>query len=456
MDSSCSSDDDSSPSPPQSSPCPTFLDLPPEMIGRIATYVDIFNGDLHNFVAVCGPPLSPIIKHAYMKDNANFLHYVGSADGRTARWRRDNFNSVLARDKLLQWMEVNDGWREAHKPPPPPSSSSSMAGRSTSTAPPLPPIPSVQSEIILRPIESDADEATLEQEIINGAGHLTFEALPPNLFLGANGEILEENYPFDVVIGVDGVDVTKLSFEDTKALILKRGPKTKTLRCLHSVYWCFFLNPAIATDLGLIDVLRNIVEQVGVDVNNNRCRGIQFENGMPLLVRALVHPDVRLFEYLLSLGGIDLNPEIHSSIHIPIFNGMFITLNRSKPLMHVLTKDIIIDALGEADLDVTRVKQLLDKRDNLTNVEDRHGNTPLWHIVHQTFNGNDSYSRNDLFLAKTFLDAGAATDRIELEELTNRRGYRGKMAALIEAKDRAARDNVIASLRPLKRKRGGA
>ena len=250
---------------------------------------------------------------------------------------------------------------------------------------------------------------------------------------------------------MDGVDVSKMDFEETKDLILQRSSKPKTLRVLHSVYWCFFLNPAIALDLGLLDVLRNIVEHTNIDVNTSRSRGINFDNGMPLLVRALVHPDARLFEYLLTIDGLDLNPTVDSSLYIPIFSGMYITLNRSKPMLHALTKDIITDALNDTDLDVMRIKQLLDKGSDVMNAEDRHGNTPLWHIVHT--DSDESFSRNDLMLAKCFLDSGASTNGIDLTELPNRRGYRGKMASLIEAEDRAARDKVIASLRPLKRKR---
>mmetsp|Transcript_33392 Transcript_33392/g.73242 ORF Transcript_33392/g.73242 Transcript_33392/m.73242 type:complete len:428 (+) Transcript_33392:283-1566(+) len=414
----------------------SLLDLPPEVIARVSKFVDVFDNELHSFVSVCRPALARIIKKSYLRDSCHYLQFVGSADGHSARWRYPDFDPELARDKLLQWMAVNDGWREAHLP--------SSGGAA---------IPSVQADIVLQPVDSDGKEAMLDAELINGANHASFESFPPDLFRNVDGSFLEENYPFDVVIGVDGVDVSKMDFEQTKELILQRTSKPKTLRVLHSVYWCFFLNPAIALDLGLVDVFRNIVERTNIDINTSRCRGIQFDGGMPLLVRALVHPDARLFEYLLTIDGLNLNPTIDSSIHIPIFSGMYITLNSSKPMLHALTKDIITDALYDADLDVMRIKQLLDKGSDvlLTNAEDRHGNTPLWHIVHT--DSDESFSRNDLLLAKCFLDSGASTDGIDLTELPNRRGYRGKMASLIEAKDRAARDKVIASLRPLKRKR---
>lgn len=210
---------------------------------------------------------------------------------------------------------------------------------------------------------------------------------------------------------------------------------------------------AIATDLGLLDVLQNCIEQIGVDLNFVGRRGLRFNNsGMHLLTRALVHPDRRLFEYLLDQKDIKLNPEVTDHMYIPVFNNFFITLNRSKPLLHSLTSDVILDALDDSDseLDVLRIKQLLDRAEVDVNEEDRHGRTPLWHIV----NSGNHFTRNDLMVVKTFLDAGAETESIDLTELPDRRGYRGKLCKLIEAESRSARDEIIASLRPLKRKRG--
>lgn len=209
---------------------------------------------------------------------------------------------------------------------------------------------------------------------------------------------------------------------------------------------------AIATDLGLFDVLRNCVEEIGVDVNFVGRRGLRFNNsGVHLLTRALVHPDRRLFEYLLDQKNIELNPEVTDHVYIPVFNNFFITLDRSKPLLHSLTSDVILDALetSESELDVLRIKQLLDRAEIDVNEEDRHGRTPLWHIV----NSDNNFTRNDLLVVKTFLDAGAETESIDLTELPDRRGYRGKLCKLIEAGSRSARDDIIASLRPLKRKR---
>ena len=119
--------------------------------------------------------------------------------------------------------------------------------------------------------------------------------------------------------------------------------------------------------------------------------------------------------------------------------------------MHSLTSDVILDALDTSgsQLDAIRIKHLLDRPEVDVNEEDRHGHTPLWHIV----NSGNKFTRNDLLIVKTFLDAGAETESIDLSELPDRRGYRGTLCKLIDAGSRSARDDIIASLRPLKRKR---
>lgn len=164
--------DSSEPDPSSSPGLRSFLDLPPEIIAKVTKFVDIFNNELNNFLTVCRPTLARFIKKSYLKNNAHYLHYIGSADGRTARWREDDFDPTVARDKLRQWMEVNDGWACAHRP---------------SDA-----IPSVQAEILLQPVDSDAKEAMLDEELVNGANHATFEHLPPALFRDSNGGFLHE------------------------------------------------------------------------------------------------------------------------------------------------------------------------------------------------------------------------------------------------------------------------
>jgi len=209
----------------------TLASLPFEILGRIATYLDIFHhrherGDVSSLLAVVGRHAAPHIRRTYMTNSVHYLHFCGSRDGVTARWRGDDFDARRARDNLLQWMDVNGGWRDAHRP--------YLAQR---------PMPNLHADIVLGPLATDADADRLESELLDASDHLTFESMPKELLRGADGvEVLAEDYPFDVVIGIDGVDCTSMSYDEVKALITKRTGKEKKIRCLHSVFWCFFLS----------------------------------------------------------------------------------------------------------------------------------------------------------------------------------------------------------------------
>ena len=215
--------------------------LPSEIVGRVATFLDIFHhaassannrGDVSSFLSVVGKHAAPHIQRAYMTNSVHYLHFCGSRDGITARWRNDDFNAAHTRDNLQLWMTINDGWRDAHKP--------YMAQR---------PIPNLHADIVLKPIVTDADADRLESELLDASDHLTFESMPKTLFRGASSssadgieQILPEDFPYDVVIGIDGVDCTGMPYDEVKKLIMKRSDKEKKIRCLHSVFWCFFLS----------------------------------------------------------------------------------------------------------------------------------------------------------------------------------------------------------------------
>ena len=227
---------------PSSAGSAVLTSLPFEILGRIATYLDIFHhaatsannrGDVSSFLSVVGRHAGPHIQRAYLTNSVHYLHFCGSRDGVTARWRSNDgddghpFDAARTRDNLLRWMDINDGWRDAHRP--------YMAHR---------PIPTLHADIVLQPIVTDEDAGRLESELLDASDHLTFESMPMTLFRGGpdGKQILAEDFPYDVVIGIDGVDCTSMSFDKVKELIMKRTGKEKKIRCLHSVFWCFFLS----------------------------------------------------------------------------------------------------------------------------------------------------------------------------------------------------------------------
>mmetsp|Transcript_2903 Transcript_2903/g.6691 ORF Transcript_2903/g.6691 Transcript_2903/m.6691 type:complete len:226 (+) Transcript_2903:189-866(+) len=143
--------------------------LPPEILGRIGTYLDIFHhaagsrngrGDVSTFLSISRlfRNAAPHIQRAYLTNSVHYLHFCGSKDGVTTRWRHDQFDALHTRGNLLLWMDINDRWQDAHKP--------YIAER---------PLPSLQADIILSPIVTDADADRLESELLDASDHLTFD-----------------------------------------------------------------------------------------------------------------------------------------------------------------------------------------------------------------------------------------------------------------------------------------
>ena len=89
---------------------------------------------------------------------------------------------------------------------------------------------------------------------------------------------------------------------------------------MHSEFAYFFLNPALAVDLGMFELFRFQVEDLMLDVNCQDYIGLfftrpmyeegDFAEGQPLLSHALLNPDKRFFECLLLVANFEANPII--------------------------------------------------------------------------------------------------------------------------------------------------
>mmetsp|Transcript_788 Transcript_788/g.1832 ORF Transcript_788/g.1832 Transcript_788/m.1832 type:complete len:227 (+) Transcript_788:170-850(+) len=202
------------------------------------------------------------------------------------------------------------------------------------------------------------------------------------------------------------------------------------------------LNPALAIDLGLSEVLRYLVEDVEIDVNLRCCQGVLFKRRMPLITHALIHPDPFAFRYLLSVHNINVTCLLWESSPQDDF---------ATTLLHALKDERVKDAIEDFPLDATRIETLLNSDEGDVDVFDIFGRTPLKRLVEWGAVSLDKpvylpYDKSDLLLAKAFLDAGASARNVRLSFLSNGEGYDAKMLALLEAKDREERDEIIASL----------
>ena len=106
---------------------------------------------------------------------------------------------------------------------------------------------------------------------------------------------------------------TRESSEGVTSTVVVRENGVLRAKCLARA---IFHNPAVAIQFGLDDVLRHLVETVGIDINackwNNYARDTRFH----LLVQAILHEESACLEYLLSTEKIDMNtPVVHEHTH---------------------------------------------------------------------------------------------------------------------------------------------
>ena len=103
---------------------------------------------------------------------------------------------------------------------------------------------------------------------------------------------------------------TRESSEGVTSTVVVRENGVLRAKCLASA---IFHNPAVAIQFGLVDVLRHLVETVGIDINaykwNNYARDTLFH----LLIQATLHTESACLEYLLSTKKIDMNSRVSST-----------------------------------------------------------------------------------------------------------------------------------------------
>jgi len=68
-----------------------------------------------------------------------------------------------------------------------------------------------------------------------------------------------------------------------------------------------FYNPAVAIDLGLVEVLKNLVENAGIDVNATMWNNYTHDEPYHLLVHNIFHENSACFDYLMTTQKIDMN-----------------------------------------------------------------------------------------------------------------------------------------------------
>ena len=438
-----------------------FACLPAELWGRTATFLNLT--DEENEVMPILLALAPVakdgsiartIKHWYLKDNAAYLRdYLYEQIKRFAPLSKERTKVISA--SLKYWLELNPGWKTALNPYGGEDEKNSLSDQFIT-----------DNSFDLK--QPDVDSALIMSACAfeSSSGHFSMDQRDERYFmLEAPVELFEEEFvPGSIFVGIDGVDVRTMPYGEICLMLIKQKERTK-IKVMAECIEFFFLNPATAIDFGLFDVLRFIVEDVGVDCSHEY-RGVHFNSdevwGVPLITHGLAQPDPRFLGYLLSVDNVNPNAIVYIDFadDADDENGptLLHMMGSYNPIFEELQKSIEPIAL------IKRLETLLQHTKVDVNAENEHGRTPLFTIFRKmnklnfdyrnhVLSSKDSkrkfyrYKEIELYVVKALLDAGASTESVDIDLLPDQEEHnRGTMAKLVEAEDKAARDAIIAGL----------
>ena len=398
------------PAPPSAEPRPLcLLDLPAGIVAGIAQFIDIDEADdegnscageiLMYLCLVFGRQTARVIRREYLRNNLLYLDYFSqevvyysNQSLCTEKDYRIKCISIL-NGALKQWMQENKWWKDACR-------YAAVFAKGGDVCKKYPPIYKTK-EI---KIANDEERNRWRDELGTNASDfvdLHFEGGP-----------LGDDYT--VILAVDDIDLfnhkREMAWEQVEEAVLKEGDKM--LRLMHNIFAAIFFNPAFAIDLGMFELFRFQVEDLMLDVNCQDYCGLffaspgddeEFEAGQSLLLHALLNPDKRFFDFLLSVANFEANPVIQRDLK----DGRNIR-NRADTFLHRLPHILRCDLPKKIDLDwvaqLIKVKEVdLDIENNFESM------TPLEEVC-----GIWPQRKSDGDVAKMLLSAGAEVTRAAL------------------------------------------
>ena len=322
--------------------------LPPGIFGKIGNYIGLINNDdghtktdntLFSLCMAVGPDIASYIRKAYLENSLSYLEYLEETLVRDGGRCLSEEECALAGENLLQWMQYNPWWRDACRSPTT-FNQKEQGGK----------VPTICKQISIKSFGSvENGEQFLDSLIQSASGHI---AIPLELCKHARIEKpLDEKY--NVVMSVNGnsYSVSNMSEFDDEILAPDRE---KEIYVMHRSFELLFFNPVLSINLGLLDLLRFLLEELKLNVNFQEWRGPRLGDvEVPLIFHSMIQPDEKIFEYLLSFDDINLNPIID---RCPITNE---AAPSNITVLHYLNQIVGLVLMGK--FDVSRLKTLLSQ-----------------------------------------------------------------------------------------------
>ena len=408
-------------------PRPTLLDLPADIVANVGKFMDTRTrpGDLMSICVVFGSNVAKVVRKTYLENNLKYLDEISDAaysvamitadkhfDRRPSYIKRAPYpprafwhDLATIKIKLEGWMRENEWWKRAallypayHHP------NNANAG-----------LPVIFKTFELKAFAREEEKIKFQDDVlsISTSGHVDLHCYQ------SSSDDVPVDEAYSTVLSVNGTLGT--SFDHVKELLLEEG-SDKTLRMAHNSFSDIFFNPALMIDLGLLDVLRFQMEEMKLDVNDQKFAGIhfrgpendvRFQEGMSLMLHALVQPDERIFEYVLSLENVETVPELERDLH---GNAAHDGYDGGHSLLHELARFTTYPLIGN-DIDlIHRLRLILEKGKFDINARDFMRVSPLEYLCVMTKLG-----RRQFDLARLFLSFGAEVSDRALSSLKRSR-----------------------------------
>ena len=170
-------------------------------------------------------------------------------------------------------------------------------------------------------------------------------------------DTFDEDY--GLVVSVNGKPLPQFSVDLLSEDAMQAPGSDMEVLVMHDSFGLLFFNPVLSTNLGLLELLRFQLEDLALDVNCQQWSGprMGYSTELPLILHSMVQPDIRLFQYLFSFNGIDLNPVLRRS---PMTDDV-LPDGTGLTLLHGL--NFIIGGSLNGKFDMRRLKQLLSHDD---------------------------------------------------------------------------------------------
>lgn len=443
-----------------------LLDLPTEVLVTVATLLGIEGGEIKRLVDAVGPARATSIRTVYLHANLGYLKYLHDllAGNTTQTSRGDRARRQIVSAGLTSWMEANPRWRHSLDVY---SEEEGVHGVLYDSilllkeGKKLPESYLWMKQVIYDEEGDDDNDYENEPTDETGASNKSREQLKvfektlsghtavthrPNSLVeikvpNCSGFIGNDSN--SVIVGVETLtlmDLVTTPFLTLFHVGLQKDGTAKKVRLMNYHFAHFFLNPALAIDLGAKRILQYLVEKKQLSPNSSSAVGINRFHGFrsqPLILFALVHEDSLAFRYLLSCPQFEVRSLFNH--HHPL--DYLVQLKSC--FRGNITLPSLPDLLNRLRTLLRRAKGLdMDTANSLSNTT----GTPLYDLLFASPNYgevNHSYDDVDVALVDLYLSSGATTQHFSCN-IPCRTEQQRIVAQLLAAATQKERDAIMA------------